>query len=396
MFRLSAKSGDRVSVAPFWVVACCLALASCEGGELPAGPVKDQETGRLSVSIKLGKIAAASISRAELLVTGSGLVEVRQDLTVSGDTVTGTITDIPAGPDRMFTLNGYDASGILTYTGSATATVIAGQQVTVRIVLRPTGVTGSEKEITVALPGGVTMDFVWIEPGTFAMGAPESQRVEENEGPQHQVTITRGFYLGKYEITQEQYEKVTGQAHWVDKSAVQSKPNNPASYISWIMVREFISVLNAAAGDSLYRLPTEAEWEYACRAGTTTKWSFGDDKAQLGEYAWYHANAFDLDAGYPHAVGLKKPNPWGLHDMYGNVWEYCQDRYDLFSSASQVDPTGPLVAAKRTGDEARVIRGGSYADEGRSAVRLPGKQGEKGGGGRSNVGARLVRIGKSP
>ena len=164
MFRLSAKSGDRVSVAPFWVVACCLALASCEGGKLPAGPARDQETGHLSVSINLGKVAAASISRAEILVTGSGTAEVRQDLTVSGDTVTGTITDIPAGPDRLFTLNGYDASGILTYTGSATATVIAGQQVTVRITVR--GVASAGKPVLQILPSL----FVDRSVGAFVTG----------------------------------------------------------------------------------------------------------------------------------------------------------------------------------------------------------------------------------
>ena len=134
MFRSSAKSDNRALFGAFLAVVCCLVTVSCESGKTPVQP-KDEETGHLSVSIKLGKVAAASISRAEIVVTGTDIADIRQDLTVTGDTITGTVTGIPAGSDRLFTLNGYDVAGILTYTGSATAAVIAGQQVVVRIIV---------------------------------------------------------------------------------------------------------------------------------------------------------------------------------------------------------------------------------------------------------------------
>ena len=255
------------------------------------------------------------------------------------------------------------------------------------------------KTAVVDLPGGATMEFVWIKPGIFTMGSPLSEvGLDREEGPQHQVTISGGFYLGKYEITQGQWSAVMGTNLWLGKTVqadnVQANPNNPAVEISWNDVQGFIHRLNQAAGDSLYRLPTEAEWEYACRAGTTTRWSFGDDKRNLGDYAWYDANAWNVREDYAHAVGRKQPNPWGLYDMHGNVWELVQDWYDIYSSEAQIDPTGPESARVGASSRAipgayRAIRGeGFQGNDPRSAVRslLPPD-------GRSfSTGARLVRI----
>ena len=170
---------------------------------------------------------------------------------------------------------------------------------------------------------------------------------------QHEVTITRGFYLGKYELTQGQWKSVMGTRPWKGQTKVQDDLNHPAVYVSWEDVQGLIANLNWAVGTKVYRLPTEAEWEYACRAGTTTRWSFGDDESQLGQYAWHKGNAKDVDEDYAHAVGSKLPNPWGLHDTHGNAWEWCQDWYGSYSSRSQVDPTGPVTG------ERRVDRGGS-------------------------------------
>ena len=178
-----------------------------------------------------------------------------------------------------------------------------------------------------------------------------------NAEPQHEVTISKGFYLGKYEITQEQWEAVMGTTPWVGQELseyVQVNPDHPAVYLSWWDVLPFIGKLNMAAKDSLYRLPTEAEWEYACRAGTTTWWSFGDDESQLGEYAWYSGNASNVGENYAHKVGTKKPNPWGLYDVHGNVYELCQDWLWLYPSSAQVDPQGPSSGSYR------VSRGGSF------------------------------------
>ena len=209
--------------------------------------------------------------------------------------------------------------------------------------------------LTEDLPGGATIEFVGIEPGTFTMGSPDMDEMANgSEKPQHEVTISQGFYLGKYEITQAQWESVMGTTPWSGQDNVQANPDHPAVYISWEDVQEFIQRLNEAAGEEVYRLPTEAEWEYACRAGTATSWSFGDDESELMNYAWYRANAWDVGEQYAHAVGTKLPNPWGLYDMHGNVKEWCQDWYGNYSSGAQTDPIGPATGVLR------IERGGNF------------------------------------
>ena len=216
-------------------------------------------------------------------------------------------------------------------------------------------VEGSESEIIVELPGGETLEMVWIDPGTFTMGSPSSEvGRDDDEGPQHEVTISQGFYLGKYEVTQGQWESVMGTTPWGGLDYVRSNLNHPAAHISWEDMEGFVGRLNDAAGEAIYRLPSEAEWEYACRAGTTTRWSFGDDESQLGDYAWYRENALNVRLEYAQPVGTKLPNPWRLYDMHGNVWEWCQDWSGVYSSGSQVDPMGPATGSYR------VVRGGGF------------------------------------
>jgi len=239
------------------------------------------------------------------------------------------------------------------------------------------------EEITVDLPGGATMEMVWIEPGMFTMGSPDSEPGRSvQEGPQREVTISRRFWLGKYEITQKQWVVVMGSnpSHFSGWGA-----NHPVENISWYEVQSFIHALNESAGDSLYRLPTEAEWEYACRAGTTTRWSFGDDESQLGDYAWYDDNACAVGACYPHEVGTKLPNPWGLYDMHGNVSEWCQDWQGDYSSGSRIDPIGPTTGSTR------IMRGGSFADNAR-LVRSADRRSFSPGLHGNPIGARLLRM----
>ena len=252
--------------------------------------------------------------------------------------------------------------------------------------------TGDVK--TFLLPGGEEMEFVWIEGGTFFMGSPPSEAWRDSsERPWHEVEISEGFWLGKYEITQGQWEAVMGQRPWGEpwsrdgKDYVVENPSHPAVYISWEDVQDFIRVLNSAADSVLYRLPTEAEWEYACRAGTSTQWSFGDDERQLAAYAWYSASAWDVNEKYPHAVGLKRANPWGLHDMYGNVSEWVQDWYgeDYYNRSPRVDPLGPTTGYWR------VVRGGSFYLDALnlwSAHRFYGSPDFPS----NTIGARLLRI----
>ena len=216
------------------------------------------------------------------------------------------------------------------------------------------GVTAT-RDTTVTLTGDVTMDFVHIDPGTVTMGSPDSEEERwADEGPQHEVTISKGFYLGKYEVTQGQWEAVMGTTPWSGESNVEENADHPAVYVSWEDAQAFIQKLNDAAGKELYRLPTEAEWEYACRAGTTTRWSFGDDESDVGDYAWYEDNAWDAGEPYAHEVGTKLANPWGLYDMHGNVFEWCLDWYGSYSSEAQTDPSGPESGSYR------VLRGGSW------------------------------------
>ncbi len=200
------------------------------------------------------------------------------------------------------------------------------------------------------------MEFVYISPGSFMMGSPSGESGRDSDEKQHQVTLTRGYYMQTTEVTQGQWRKVMGSRPWSGKKYVQENANNAAAYISWNDCQAFIRKLNQMEGGNKYRLPTEAEWEYACRAGSSTRFCFGDSDGQLGNYAWYRKNAWDVGDKYAHSVGIKKPNAWGFYDMHGNVWEWCQDWFGNYPSGSVTDPTGPSSGSNR------VDRGGSWYD----------------------------------
>ncbi len=231
---------------------------------------------------------------------------------------------------------------------------------------------------TFFLPGGAPLEMVLIPAGTFTMGSLESETGRESdEGPQHEVTITRPFYLSKYELTEGRWASVMGVN--LEGAGVEEYP---VAFPTWDEAQEFIARLNAAVGTDLYRLPTEAEWEYACRAGTTTAYSFGNDPELLDRYAWYVNSRVSL----PQPVGRKLPNAWGLYDMHGNVWEWCQDWYGTYPGGPQVDPIGPSSGTQRS------FRGGSYffgAQFARCAFRGIRASGRRGG---YTIGLRLVRL----
>ncbi len=201
-----------------------------------------------------------------------------------------------------------------------------------------------ESEITVMLPGDIPLEMVHCPAGTFMMGRnSKEQGSYENEDPQHEVTLTKDFYLGKYEVTKSQWESVMGTKPWIGQEYVLDDPDSPAVYVSWNDAQEFITELNSL-GKGTFRLPTEAECEYACRAGTTTRYYWGNDPdyTAIGDYIWFENNAENIiDEMYAHKVGQKLPNSWGLFDMSGNVWEWCQDYYGEYPSGSVIDPTGP-------------------------------------------------------
>jgi len=211
--------------------------------------------------------------------------------------------------------------------------------------------------LMLTLAKGVTMQLAPIPAGTFAMGSPPTEEGRKpNEGPVHQVTISSPFHIGIHEVTQQQYEAVIGKnpSHSHLKGAAR-----PVETVSWEEAVEFCRKLSEKTGRTV-RLPTEAEWEYACRAGSTTRFCFGDDEKDLGKYAWYTDNSEHTT----HPVGQKAPNGWGLYDMYGNVWEWCADWFaPSYPNGPQTDPKGPESGPTNvvsSGSAARVVRGGSF------------------------------------
>ena len=193
----------------------------------------------------------------------------------------------------------------------------------------------------------IGMKFTLIPAGTFTRALPDSKNAFDEVVPGKKVTVTisKPFYLGIYEVTQEHWHAVMG-----NNPAEFKGRHNPVERVSWDDIQAFIQALNKKEGHNRYRLPTEAEWEYAARAGTTTEYSFGNSEQQLGEYAWFGGNSGDKT----HPVGQKKPNPWGLYDMHGNVWEWVHDWDGDYPPSSVIDPKGPSSGSYR------VHRGGGW------------------------------------
>jgi len=221
--------------------------------------------------------------------------------------------------------------------------------------------------------------FVEIPAGCFQMGQDkEVKGSTEAELPSHQVCIEKPFYLAETEVTQKQWEDVMGNNPSKSKSLYK-----PVEKVSYDDVQAFIQKLNSKEGKNLFRLPTEAEWEYAARAGTTTAYSYGNDPSDLGHYAWFGNEGY---GGSSHEVAQRKPNPWGLYDMHGNVWEWVQDWYDgtYYKSSPNKDPKGP------DSGQFRVYRGGSWVAKAvnlRSAARYSGLPGSR----TRDLGFRLLR-----
>ena len=180
--------------------------------------------------------------------------------------------------------------------------------------------TPGQLELGEPLVNSAGMLLIPIQSGEFLMGSPDSDSTADaDEKPQSQQTIAQPFYMGAYEVTRQQYQTVMGiRAFLIDELT----NDFPVTDVSYADAQKFCRKLSKQEGEE-YRLPTEAEWEYACRAGTTTKYSFGDDPSQLGDYGWFVDESPDFK---PHPIGRKQPNPWGLYDMHGNVWEWCRGR----------------------------------------------------------------------
>ncbi len=204
------------------------------------------------------------------------------------------------------------------------------------------------------------------------MGAPEDEQDwDRSQGPQHQVTVPR-FWISQHPVTKGQWTAVMGTTPWAGQSpiTVLDDPDSPAIYVSWEDARAFVMELSALTGDD-FRLPTEAEWEYACRARTTTRFYWGDDpNYTVGDaYCWWKYNTVDANEPYAHVVGQKLPNDWGLYDMSGNVNEWCEDDYHGTYTGAPTDGSAWVDSPRAY---YRVVRGGCYKSLGavcRSAFR---------------------------
>ena len=295
----------------------------------------------------------------------------------------------------------YEVSGnelIINYTGTLLQSTDAVNWTEVAFASSPCKVKISDKKLffcakgetsknmTIPLSDTVSLDMIWIEPGTFMMGSPEDELGRWDDETQHQVTLTQEYWLGKYEVTQAQYEAVMGTNPSDFKGA-----DLPVEQVSWndaVKFCEWLTAQERAAGrlpeGYEYTLPTEAQWEYACRAGTTTAFNNGTNIPtmlqrtdrpcpNLDPLAWYGYNSGQYDSagnytdnGKTFPVGQKQPNAWGLYDMHGNVWEWCLDWYGSYPSSAVTDPKGPATGSRR------VMRGGcwfSFASYCRSAYR---------------------------
>ena len=210
---------------------------------------------------------------------------------------------------------------------------------------QPETAPGNKTSFTENLADGIKLEMVSLPAGKFLMGSYE----RDYEKPQHQVKVS-SFAIGKYPVTQAQYQAVMGK----NPSKFKNNPQNPVEQVSWNDAKAFCQKLSQITGKT-YRLPTEAEWEYACRAGTTTRYYFGDNDNQLGNYAWYRGNSQDKT----HPVGQKKPNAWGLYDMSGNVWEWCEDDWHDSYAGAPDDGTAWIDNDNRS-QSGKCLRGGSW------------------------------------
>ena len=211
------------------------------------------------------------------------------------------------------------------------------------ITKEPTKKESSGKEEVTDLGKDVKLEMILIPAGKFVMGSPASEKGHRVNETQHEVTLTKPFYMGKYEVTQEQWDAVM-----INNRSFYRGPKLPVTSVSWENCQEFIKKLNAKTSGG-YRLPTEAEWEYSCRAGTTTAYSYGDSITK---------NDSNVEGLSTKVVGSYKPNAFGLYDMHGNVWEWCEDWKVDYPKEAVIDPKGPEAGKNR------VLRGGSFTGVG--------------------------------
>jgi formylglycine-generating enzyme required for sulfatase activity len=232
------------------------------------------------------------------------------------------------------------------------------------------------------IKNSVGMEFVLLPSGTFVMGGdPVSEQADENETPRHEVTFSSALYICKFTVTQSQWQEIMGTnpSHFIG-------PERPVEMVSYRDACEFIERLNWKEDTLDYRLPTEAQWEYAARSGSQSTYCYGSERIKLKEYAWYRKNSDRMT----HPVGRLLPNAWGLYDMHGNVHEWCLDWFDrnYYAKSPAIEPTGPNTGL------ARALRGGDWGSQDwycRCAIRSLSSPDRRS----PRVGFRIVKLGTS-
>jgi formylglycine-generating enzyme required for sulfatase activity len=318
--------------------------------------------GEAPVTVTVPDVSGLSEAAASAAIAGIGLVV--------GNVTTQYHPSIPAGE-------------VISQTPAPGGSAILGSVVDLVVSLGPSAGEGEgEGEGEIPTPGTSAgevrtyagMEFAWVPAGTFLMGRnagePDSST---NEDPQHEVTLTSGIWLKRTEVTQGEWTVAVGTSPWQSQTYVLEDPNAPAVFVSWDDTQSYISALGTSHPTISFRLPTEAEWEYSYRGGSTMPFYFGDDVSYtlLPGYAWFDANAYNVAQEYAHAVGQRSPNAWSLYDMAGNVYEWCSDRYGAYVAGPATDPTGATTGSNR------VLRGGSWIDPAyscRAAHRLYNSQ----------------------
>jgi len=290
--------------------------------------------------------------------------------------------------DHAVRLRGELLRLVYALTRSAGGPDRAGQEQRLRILLRQ-GVRPIGPYRRLELDGEVALDFAWVPPGVFLMGSPDGEegrprneeeaqgwRLRPGEGPRHEVILSRGFWMGTTPVTQLQYARVVGRnPSWDSDGSADVEPENrdrPVQEVTWFDAVAFLRRLSKRTGGltagARFRLPTEAEWEYACRAGTTTRFWSGNAAADLAWVGWFGANTRGEDSPL-QPVGRKPANGFGLHDVHGNVWEWCAD---LFGEGYYARSPGKDPRCRRGEEGRRVVRGGDAWDDAaacRSAAR---------------------------
>ncbi|MEO5332306.1 MAG: SUMF1/EgtB/PvdO family nonheme iron enzyme [Magnetococcus sp. YQC-5] len=354
-------------------------------------------------------LSPTDASSADVDVDKSAIVDATDGVLIlrrlNGGSTIDTGVVLPVGRSNAKVVSAIDALGLaldVDHSGTVDATdgvlilrrLNGGSTIDTGVVLPPgesnTTVVAAIDQIA-TIPQYYTnsfgMTFRLIPAGTFTMGSPSTENGRYiDEGPQHTVTISKAFYMQTTEMTQGQWKSIKGANSTGNNPSLFTAcgDNCPVENVSWSDLVYFLLTLNSKK-EGNYRLPTEAQWEYAARAGTTTPYSFGEDASQVGNYAWYKTNADSKT----HPVATKLPNPWGLYDMYGNLWELVFDPYsESYPNVPMTDPPNGTVTVSTSSDV--VMRGGGYTsnpDFLRSAVRLPVTVGKR----YDNVGFRLVR-----